>query len=399
MMYGIFSLTAFRIFEVFDPVGEALQDFRLTDLVFSELREQPPADTNVVLVNFGELPRAGIAEIVRIVNKYDPAVIGIDSFFPDLKEESPEGDSILATVLSEVENLVMVSRVEGFDESSGEYTVYYHSHDTFLTTAETAIANLITSAAHQEDMKVVRSFPKSQTVNGIKEYAFASKLVSFYDPDKFEKFKKRPNAEEVINWRGNIVDPYSVGADQYAGRFFALDVGDIFSENFTPELIKGKIVIIGYMGRDLWDTSWDDKFYTPINKTPAGRANPDMYGPVVHANITSMILHEDYVNAMSEEMGLWLALILCYANVLVFLKIYRKLPKWYDGLTKLIQLIESLFLVFFMMLFFHWFSYNLDLTVAIVAVLLAGDLIEVYNGVLKNLFNKEQRKLLFQARD
>jgi hypothetical protein len=51
------------------------------------------------------------------------------------------------------------------------------------------------------------------------------------------------------------------------------------------------------------------------------------------------------------------------------------------------------------MLIFHWFSYEIDLTVGIVAVLLAGDLIEVYNGVLKNLFDKEQRQLLFQARE
>jgi len=209
----------------------------------------------------------------------------------------------------------------------------------------------------------------------------------------------RNNEYELINFRGNIVDSYNVGAPQYSGRFFALDVGDVLTENFTPDLIKGKIVIVGYLGRNLWDTSWDDRFYTPINQKPAGRANPDMYGAVVHANIAAMILNHDFINEMNEVSGALVAVILCYLNVLLFLRIYRKLPRWYDGLTKLIQLFESLVLVFIMVLFFHWFSFKLNLTLAIVAILLAVDLIEVYNGVVKNLFNKEQRKLLFKSRE
>jgi hypothetical protein len=77
-----------------------------------------------------------------------------------------------------------------------------------------------------------------------------------------------------------------------------------------------------------------------------------MYGPVVHANIASMILNEDYVDSMSSETGILIGIILCYINALLFLKIYRILPRWYDGLTKLIQVIESLLLVFLMMLIF-----------------------------------------------
>jgi len=44
---------------------------------------------------------------------------------------------------------------------------------------------------------------------------------------------------------------------------------------------------------------------------------------------------------------------------------------------------------------FNIFSYKLNLTLGIIAVLFAGDSLEVYYGVLKNLFSKEQRRLLF----
>ncbi|MEM7549062.1 MAG: CHASE2 domain-containing protein [Bacteroidota bacterium] len=400
MIFGIFSLSAFRIFDVLDPVGDALSDFEFTDYVFSQLRTEPPADTNVVLVNFGppEGGRGLIAEVVRIVGKYDPAAVGIDSFFPVLKEEDPVADSLLSKVLSNIDNLVMVSRVEGYDESTDTFEEFFYSHDTFLINAKTAIANLETNAAHQEDMKVVRRFPPKRTVNGLEEIAFGAQLASYIAPKKVEKFLGRDNEYEVINFRGNIVDPYQAGAAQYGGRFFALDYVDILTENFTEDLLKDKIVIIGYLGNNLFDTSWDDKFYTPINKKPAGRANPDMYGPVVHANIAAMILNEDYVGNMSQEQGVIFAIILCFINVLLFLQIYRKLPKWYDGITKVIQLIEALLIVLIIVYAFHVFSLKLDLTLAIVAILLSGDLIEVYNGVLKNLFNKEQRRLLFKPR-
>ena len=175
-----------------------------------------------------------------------------------------------------------------------------------------------------------------------------------------------------------------------------LDWLDIFEGNFVPEVFKDKIVILGYMGSDLSDTSWDDKLYTPLNMEYAGRTNPDMYGVVVHANILSMILNGNFIDSMSERTGLLVGVLLCLLNVVCFSLIYKLLPRWYDGLTKSIQLIEALLLLLIVVLVFHFFSYKLNLTLGIIAVLFAGDSLEVYYGVLKNLFSKEQRRLLFQ---
>ena len=95
-------------------------------------------------------------------------------------------------------------------------------------------------------------------------------------------------------------------------------------------------------------------------------------------------------------MGILVGVILCFLNVVCFSLIYKLLPRWYDGLTKSIQLIEALLLLLIVVLVFHFFSYKLNLTLGIIAVLFAGDSLEVYYGVLKNLFSKEQRRLLFQ---
>jgi hypothetical protein len=62
--------------------------------------------------------------------------------------------------------------------------------------------------------------------------------------------------------------------------FYTLDVDDIASENFVPEMIKIRLSSFGFLGEYMGDPSWDDKFYTPLNKKLAGKANPDMFVPL-----------------------------------------------------------------------------------------------------------------------
>ena len=90
-----------------------------------------------------------------------------------------------------------------------------------------------------------------------------------------------------MNFKGNVMD---YGATRFGTAFFALDVPDVFGENFTPDMIQGKIVIFAYLGEILGDKkSFEDKFVTPLNARYAGNRLPDMYGGVIHANIISMI--------------------------------------------------------------------------------------------------------------
>ena len=77
-LMGLFnSVTAFKIFDVFDPIGTAFGDMELTDIVFSQLRDDPVADDRVVLVNLSNLSRGEIGMMLQIIAKYNPACIGI----------------------------------------------------------------------------------------------------------------------------------------------------------------------------------------------------------------------------------------------------------------------------------------------------------------------------------
>ena len=145
---------------------------------------------------------------------------------------------------------------------------------------------------------------------------------------------------------------------------------------------------------ELYKLTVEDKYYTPLNSKYTGRSNPDMFGVVIHANIIAMILNEQYLDQMSETTAWLLAVLVCFLNVVVFSIIYYKLDKWYDGITKLIQLVEALILTFIIIIVFHYFDFKLNLTWTIIAVLFAGDSLEVYYGVLVNAWEKIEKKWL-----
>jgi CHASE2 domain-containing sensor protein len=177
--------------------------------------------------------------------------------------------------------------------------------------------------------------------------------------------------------------------------FYTLDVQDVLTENFVPGMIKDKVVIFGFLGGALGDPSWSDKFYTPLNLKMAGKANPDMFGVVVHANIVSMIMNEDYVNRMYGWAEILMAILLCLLNVALFSLIHDKLPDWYDGITKLLQVIELLLLTFLMVMIFDLYAFKLEITIALAAIALVGDAYEIYIGVIKNLVNRLKNRGLF----
>ncbi len=392
-LMGLFSsVTAFRIFDVFDPIGEAFSDMEVTDVVFSQLRDDPVAEDRVLLVNMGTVPRPDIGIMLQIISQYNPKVIGVDSFFYFPKEDSL-GDAILEEGLASVENLVMASKLI-YDPETDAFDSLALSWPQFSQYGETAFVNLITDAKEQEDLKMCREFFPKQMVGEQEEIAFAAKLASYLDPEAAERFLERGNDVETVNYRGNVLD---YGATKFGTKFFALDVQDVFEENFTPDLIEDKIVIFCFLGKYLGDReSFEDKFYTPLNEKYIGRAFPDMYGGVIHANIVSMILNEDYINALDDNIEIILAIILCFLNVALFSLIYRKLPRWYDGLTKLFQLLEIGFLIGLMLYLLDIYSYKIELGLALFAVALCGDGLEVYYGVVKNIFTREGRRALFK---
>jgi CHASE2 domain-containing sensor protein len=408
VLSGLYFVTKLKVFDAFDPLGQALGDMELTDIAFSQIREDPALDTNVVIVNIGNLSRGEIGMQIMAINHFKPKVIGLDIIFacdggyrdsiscPGAYDTL--GNMIFAEAVRQAEGRMVLAhklwQTKKLVKDLGDVEIYdslEHSDEPLRETAYEGFVNLDTDAATQEDLKVCRSLNPKMIVNGKQELAFSVKMAMLYDSAATKRFLERENTKEAINYRGNIVDWH--GASNYAGMYSVLDWDQALdTSSFVGGMIKDKIVILGFLGSDLRDTSWDDKFITPLNKNYAGKTRPDMYGVVVHANVVSMILNEDYIDQLKIWQQYLIAIIICFLNVALFSLIHNKIPKWFDILTIVLQLFQIVLLTFIMMYVFSEANFKLNLTVTLASLALVGTCYEIYESVVKTLIQTIRRR-------
>jgi CHASE2 domain-containing sensor protein len=368
-------------FEFLNPLEEAFSDFELTDIMFSQMRSKDDiiADTNVVLVNIGILKRADIAKQIAVLNQYKPAVIGLDAFFRKPQDEL--GDSLLVQAIREARNVVLVSKLNKYNPARKDYDTLETSHPIFNRFATTGFSNFI-SDGKANQLHTCRSFSKIETVRGKNEISFPVLVASRYDSKKAANFLSRRNNVEEINFRRD------------RGYYYNLDWHQVLNPEYDLSFIKGKIVLMGYMGVRFDENyrSYEDKFYTPLNEKYAGKANPDMFGVVAHANIISMILEQKFIEKLPNWLTFVIGLVICYSNVVLFYYIKQKYNTWYDAITKIIQLAETIVIIFLILKIFEDFSIKINLEIGLVAILLSGDLVEFYIGGVENTIRsvKEQ---------
>ncbi len=416
MMWGVSKITDFKFFNAFDPVSQALTDFELTDYAFSNLRPDPTVDQRIVIVNLGVLERRDVAQQIHMISQFKPKVIGIDSYFncegrlrdslncPQLLDTL--GNLLLSDAIKQAGNVVLVSKLLQKTKTSLNddlidfYDSVEYSDLNFSMYAKHGYANLLTDppAVYQDDVKQCRAFVPKYTVNGEEQYAFAVQMCMMYDSAKTKRFLARNKDEEIINYRGNVeiqdirlksVRQKETSTTRYPLMFYAVDVDQILNGEVLPELFNNSIVIVGFLGSYFGDPSWNDKYFTPLNKKVAGRANPDMFGVVVHANIVAMILNEDYVDELAGWQKYAIAFIICFLTVALFIIIDEYLPLWFDALSVLIQVILLLTVSGLIVFFFASYEFKLDLSLTLAASALVGPCYDIYKG-----FQNQIRKWL-----
>ncbi|MBA4145391.1 MAG: hypothetical protein C0523_06495, partial [Cytophaga sp.] len=198
-------------------------------------------------------------------------------------------------------------------------------------------------------------------------------------------------------FRYNTEKIAGANVSNYPTMFYTVDADQLLRGEVLPELFKDKIVLLGYLGDYIGDPAWEDKFFTPLNKKVAGRANPDMFGLVLHANAVTMILNEDYINELPEWGKYGIAFLVCLLTVALFIWIDVNLPMWFDALSVTIQLVELLFISLFIINAFSLWNLKLDLTLAIGVSALVGPSYDIFksfqNEINRRLTKRRERVL------
>lgn len=358
-------------FYVLNPMKMALKDFDFNDVAYAKLGkgEDEQIDRRIVVVNTGHLDRAEIGFLIEKVNTYQPKVIGLDIFFKDAKEV--DKDSILRDAFKQTKNLVAVS-VGYWDDH--KFNIRENHFDDVV--AKRGYANLI-----GEEIGTIRYYSPFEEVDHKKYPQITSAIVKEFDNTAYEKLVKRGKHEDVIN--------YSRKINQYQ----VFEPEDLFMDNVDSNIIKGKIVLLGYINLDPNDV--EDKKFTPMNDKFAGKAIPDMNGVIVQANILSMVLDGNYIKKMPKWVAWIVAVIIGWIHMSLFIRYYLDSHIWFHLVAKLAQVFSVLFFAYLGMIIYDKFRVKLEMKYTLYVIALAVDVIYFYEAFVGWLHRKYNYQTIF----
>lgn len=366
----LWFLPWFFSWDFLEPIQNTMEKMTITDIEFGHLRdydEVEPED-DIIIINNSHLSRGAFAEVLQMIESYEPAVVGIDAMFR--KPKDAEGDEYLSYVLSEYDNIVLAYEVASNEEAL--YDSLKVSHPMFSDNAMGGYVNMKTS---DEVFRTVRRIAPIIEFGDTSTYkSFHVAVAEQYAPEKTAEYLERDNEFELINYRRNIGQGYEY-----------IDVPDIMQDPSILEKVAGKIVLIGYLGPTTDIKSTEDIFYTPMNPAYAGKAEPDMYGVVIHANAISMILDEDYLTQSPDWLPYVIMILVVYLNMVALWTFRRKYLIWSQLLTVGFIIAQLILLPTLVLVLLHWFDFELSLGVVFFAIVVCVLCFELYHDSLKPL--------------
>lgn len=354
-----------------DPFNNGLKNYEITDIVYAFFSEIPRYKQSngvpIVVVHTGEPDREQIARLLLKLHQAGAATIGLDVLFGGRKD--PVADSMLQASLKQVPEVVLACELEGVDQSYSKFQNWAGVDTFFSNHAQLGFVNFPANKT-----KVIRHFSPQEPVGNDTMPAFATALLRQYDPQSAEQLLQRKKAVERIHFIGHRGD--FVWQEQKR-------LLDTLSLEEVRTVVEGKVVLMGYVPDNGRGDPLKDRHYTPLNQSYSSKAIPDMYGLIIHANVISMVLESRYVRELPQWLNWIILLLFCYGNVLLIHWIYDDFNEVFHGITRALQLVEFIFLFFLISALFYQFRLRLDFGVGILALLLAYDIIMIYESLIR----------------
>jgi len=381
----LFLLHHLPVNQIFiDPFSEAIKNHDIMDIAFSKFRDHnDPAlfDSRIVIINSRITDREEIAKTVNFINRKQAAVIGVDILFDSVYHTRQ--DTLLRDAFMASDRLVLgYTFAESLNKS--ESTLEFHSDSFFSKNNAHAYVNLGTN-----DGFSVRAFEPYHKINGIEQKAFAMQIASMYNPALNNISHLRAHTKEWINFKRlqpgeqNMRPPFN---SKHAVHYVMLQINDVLkdSSQFDSIFFKDKIVLIGFCGENENALSLKDRYYTPLNEQYTGRSFPDMHGVVIHANIISMILDQDFIFDIPSFFIYLLSIIIFFINYFVFKKMspkdyFRSIPY-----IRFIQIIEFFVLLGICLSLLLFGNIKLGFIFLTTTIIISYELYELYEHKLKS---------------
>jgi CHASE2 domain-containing sensor protein len=348
---------------VLDPVKMALQDFDYNDLAYSKLNKnsQTSLDTSIVIINIADAGRSEIAAMIKKVAAEKPKVVGVDVLFNEPKEKI--FDTALMESFYGSANIVLAYNVIA---ENGEV---HHNGFLYEKSKQKGYANFV-----GEEAGVIRYFAASMNTAEVNYHSFAASVAAVAYPEAFKKLEARNNITEQINYT------------RTRDKFMLIDGKEYLQNNLAAVSLSNKVVLLGFISEDA--NNIEDKHFTPFNKKSVGKTVPDMEGIFIHANIISMIRDADYVTKSPVWMNWFIAALLCWFHMSLFIRYFIDKHLWFHLVAKLAQLISAVLFVYLGLLFYYKWDIKINLTPTFIAIILAVDVLYFYEAFTNWLHKK-----------
>ena len=378
-LFATFSVFVFLIllgmipinFYVLNPMKMALKDFDFNDMKYSRLVNDDKIkldSTHVVIVNIGKGDREEIAGIIELVSAYRPKVMGLDALFAGEKEAAK--DSILRNTFIKTPNLIAASYIIPGDT----FEIRKDYFDD--VTPNKGYVNFVSEAIGTR-----RFYSPFEIVDHQKVPSFTSAIVKLYDSAKYKKLVERHKEVESINY------------SRRENKYFVLQPNELVEDNVDTNVIRNKIVLLGYINNNPDDI--EDKLFTPMNEKFAGKAKPDMNGIVVHANIISMVLEENYIHKTPKWVAWVLAIVIGWIHMSLFIRYYLESHIWFHLVAKIAQLFSVILFAYLGIFIFDKFAIKLEMKYTLYVIALAVDVIYFYEAFVGWLHRKYNFQTIF----
>lgn len=313
----------------FNPLSKAVQDFSFLDVYYSErLNEKEEINSDILLINVEHKSRYELALLMEELLASKPKVIGFDIILKEFLKT--EEDSLLAKQLRNEHVITSVVLAEDRILSN---------HPFFTYKTEPGFVNF----NFDNENTVVREFESERQQLKTTYESFSKAIAQEYlSKKKWKSYKldDKLNGARVINYQGNL------------DHFLHFTIDD-FMVLADKDIVKDKIVLLGYLGTptgNVFDV--EDKHFTPLNKTTAGKSLPDMYGMVIHANIISMLVSDNFMYKVSTFWIVVLTFLFSFLASIYFIWLNKRLKLSYRTVRKTILFVFTILLIWITLFLF-----------------------------------------------
>jgi len=373
---GLVSLLPLK-FEFLKAIRQDVYGFDIYDLYYTEKNIQSTLrDNNIVVIQIAD-DRNSIADQINIIEKYHPAVIGIDAYFDRSRDTA---DIKFLKAIENKDNLVFGVRLDTLKSNPGDLIFKRNFFDTGINSYKSGYINFVGN-----EFSVIRNYPPFLKLDGKEQLAFTSRIIQLYSPGRFDTLKNRKRPEEIINYSGNTEIYTCITKEELL---------EYDSTGQLSELFKNKIILVGYFIK-YPPFVLNDLHFSPLNAQFAGKSFPDIYGVVIHANILSMILSGDYAKMASNSTAYLFAYLFTFLFLLYVIYLHSKKNHPAHAKILLIQFLLVLMVLYLFLQVYNLFLWKVPLLPLLISLVLCIELLGIYKIIALWLHKKTGYKTVF----